>query len=77
MINEVLFQQCNASTELVFKSIDHQFLQMENKLHCDEMSMESVSEGDVFVTKHSNLLQTHVVFHLVADTEGIACMSFT
>ena len=30
---------------------------------------QNLSPGDVFVTKHSNLLDTHVVFHMVIDKE--------
>jgi len=32
-----------------------------------DMESERLAEGDFFITKHSNLSQVHVIFHLAAD----------
>lgn len=40
-----------------------------NKLNPDRKSLESptLKSGDFYITRHSNLSQVHVVFHLVTD----------
>ena len=36
-----------------------------------EESFLRLNEGDFFITKHSNLSEAHVVFHLVADESSL------
>ncbi|KYQ89286.1 hypothetical protein DLAC_09946 [Tieghemostelium lacteum] len=54
---------CNMSTELHFDSVDKQIEQFRTSLK------SPVRNGDFFITKHSNLSDVQVVFHLVIDSE--------
>ncbi|CAK8691470.1 unnamed protein product [Clavelina lepadiformis] len=70
---------CHSSTEFHFDSLKEQLAeiekhakQCENFDSSDEMKSEEettfrLKDGDFYITKHSNLSQVHLVFHLVAD----------
>lgn len=67
-----MLQNANMSTEFHFDQIDKQIGKIEAELK--RMRGESgqpvnakLKDGDCFITTHSNLSQTHVVFHLVSD----------
>ncbi|KAL5291257.1 C12orf4 family protein [Megaselia abdita] len=55
-----IIQYCNMSTEFHFD-------QMPQQLTNITKNAPKLSPGDVFITKHSNLTQCHIIFHLVAD----------
>eukprot|EP01133_Synstelium_polycarpum_P014509 gene14509-17126_t len=57
-------QYCNMSTELHFESIDEQ-IDIFKKTIGDTV----LKTGDFFITKHSNLSDVQVVFHLLADSK--------
>lgn len=73
------FQEiCRKSTDFHFTNIDDQLdnisvtLQKHLKHHNDENDTrnthsELLQMGDFYMTKHSNLSQAHVIFHMVSD----------
>ncbi|KAM9988741.1 hypothetical protein ACTFIY_004772 [Dictyostelium cf. discoideum] len=79
--NEKKFiKYCNMSTELHFDSIDSQIHTFKQSLLKEEEEKEEdnnnnnnnikLSNGDFFITKHSNLSDVQVVFHLVIDSKN-------
>ncbi|KAM9955468.1 hypothetical protein ACTFIW_010464 [Dictyostelium discoideum] len=78
--NEKKFiKYCNMSTELHFDSIDSQIHTFKQSLLKEEEREEEnnnnnnnikLSNGDFFITKHSNLSDVQVVFHLVIDSKN-------
>lgn len=76
------YKSCEQSTELHFDSLDCQLEKVEREVlranqyrreHSETSEMrgtaggESLKTGDVYVTRHSNLTQVHLVFHMVSD----------
>lgn len=57
---EGFFDCCKHSCELHFPSIAHQI---------KNLSQTAWNEGDFFITRHSNLHNIHIVFHLFARME--------
>jgi len=55
------FKACQTSTELHFDSIEKQLEAFEEEFPLDG---STIREGDVVLTRHSNLPMIHVVFHL-------------
>lgn len=67
-----VLRNANMSTEFHFKQIDKQIEKIEADLRrMREASGQPVNaklkDGDCFITTHSNLSQTHVIFHLISD----------
>jgi Uncharacterised conserved protein (DUF2362) len=64
--NKKIVRNANLSTEFHFDQVD---LQLENIQEDLKKLNDStrLKPGDFFVTKHSNLSQAHVIFHLVYD----------
>ena len=60
-----IFWECARNPECHFPGIKEQ---LENTL---SLVLDSVQEGDVLLTRHSNLSQTHVIFHLVVKDPTI------
>ena len=56
-------QLCRASTEFHFDEISEQIRNIRNS-----HSTNPLKQGDFFVTKHSNLADIQVVFHLIVDS---------
>ncbi|GAB5586203.1 hypothetical protein Unana1_01103 [Umbelopsis nana] len=67
--NQALFSRCHQSTEFHFPDIDSQLQTIEND-YVD--NQKPVEEGDFFITRHSNLPLTQIVFHLVIDGDAIS-----
>ena len=42
-----------------------------NPLYLQRDGHAKMSTGDFYVTKHSNLSEVHIVFHLVTDPESV------
>lgn len=61
--NKALFERCQQSTEFHFPDMEHQLTQIEHDL-------TQLTEGSFFITKHSNLPSTQVIFHLLIDSTG-------
>lgn len=55
------FKACQTSTELHFDGIEKQLEAFEEEFPLDG---STIREGDVILTRHSNLPMVHVVFHL-------------
>lgn len=64
--NKALFERCQQSTEFHFSDIESQITLIEQ----DFEERGGIVEGSCFVTKHSNLPSTQVVFHLFIDSTG-------
>ncbi|KAL6051799.1 hypothetical protein QOT17_018960 [Balamuthia mandrillaris] len=62
-LNKEFIQACLSAPEFHFGDIHQQLQEVRHA-----MQGTPLSPGDCFVTKHSNLEQVHVVFHLVADS---------
>lgn len=63
-VNREFLTLCNIGPEIHFESIDTQLEEIKRSL---EQKGEHLEEGDWFITKHSNLGNINVVFHLVYD----------
>lgn len=63
--NKALFERCQQSTEFHFADIETQLGVVE-----EDFKNHPVTEGSFFVTKHSNLPSTQVVFHLLINSAG-------
>ncbi|KAI8599485.1 hypothetical protein EDD21DRAFT_159155 [Dissophora ornata] len=59
--HQEFFKACQTSTELHFDSIEKQLEAFEDEFPLDGSTLR---EGDVVLTRHSNLPMIHVVFHL-------------
>lgn len=55
---------CERSTDLHFPSLEEQFSFIRRDL---ETRSATLSSGDFYITRHSNLSEIHAVFHLVSD----------
>ncbi|KAL9553347.1 hypothetical protein MBANPS3_003321 [Mucor bainieri] len=64
--NKALFERCQQSTEFHFADIETQLSVVE-----DDFKDHPVTEGSFFVTKHSNLPSTQVVFHLLINSAAL------
>ncbi|KAI9018785.1 hypothetical protein CLU79DRAFT_818781 [Phycomyces nitens] len=66
--NKGLFERCQYSTEFHFPNIESQLATIEADFsNCPDQ----LQEGCFFITRHSNLPLTQVVFHLVVDSDAI------
>lgn len=70
--DERVVKNANMSTEFHFTQIDKQVERIEQDLkNLRARSGQPVNvklrDGDCFITTHSNLSQTHVIFHLISD----------
>jgi len=62
---------CEQSAEFHFPNLDEQLRVIRENLSVTRTDHSSnLQVGDFYITKHSNLSQVHVVFHLVSD-EGV------
>ncbi|KAK4519967.1 uncharacterized protein ATC70_010211 [Mucor velutinosus] len=64
--NKALFERCQQSTEFHFADIETQLNVVE-----EDFKEHPVTEGSFFVTKHSNLPSTQVVFHLLINSAAL------
>lgn len=65
-------EACSATHDLHFGSLKEQISVWQSTDDDEEKGKgEALSPGDVFVTKHSNLLDTHVVFHVVVGKDAL------
>ena len=64
--NKKIIRNANMSTEFHFDQIDVQLETIQNDLKTINDSTR-LKPGDFFITKHSNLAQAHLIFHLVYD----------
>lgn len=64
--NKRIVRNANLSTEFHFDPIDVQLENIQEDLK-EVNDSSRLKPGDFFVTKHSNLSQVHVIFHLVYD----------
>ena len=65
MANQKIVRNANLSTEFHFSQIDEQLDQIQHDLKSSGETR--LKPGDFFITKHSNLSQCHLIFHLVCD----------
>lgn len=71
-VNKNIMKNANMSTEFHFEQIDNQLEKISNDLkdlrnENLENSFPKLKTGDFFITRHSNLSQSHVIFHLITD----------
>lgn len=66
--NRDLCKNASMSTEFHFNSIGQQIEDIQNELkQIKEREGCRLKAGDFFITRHSNLSQTHIIFHLISD----------
>lgn len=66
--NRDLLKNASMSTEFHFHSIGQQIEDIQNELKAvNERAGGKLKPGDFFITRHSNLSQTHTIFHLISD----------
>lgn len=63
--NKNIIRNANLSTEFHFNQIDKQLEDIQEDLK--STGETRLKPGDHFITKHSNLSQAHIIFHLVYD----------
>lgn len=63
--NKNIIRNANLSTEFHFNQIDKQLEDIQNDLKSTKETR--LKPGDHFITKHTNLSQAHIIFHLVYD----------
>lgn len=73
--NQALFERCQQSTEFHFSDIESQISLIQHDF--DQRQGDGIVEGTFFVTKHSNLPSTQVVFHLLFDSTGNLFLFYT
>ncbi|KAI8852660.1 hypothetical protein BC829DRAFT_384198 [Chytridium lagenaria] len=69
--NKAFIQKCKRSTEFHFDDVETQLSRIEDLISTDEAGEPILQEGDFFVTKHSNIPQIHLIFHLVTTEESL------
>jgi hypothetical protein len=62
--NPKIFRNANMSTEFHFEQIEDQCEKIQDHLNSENAKLKP---GDFFITKHSNLAQSHILFHLISD----------
>lgn len=76
-VNKKISRNTNFSTEMHFSCFDDQLDQIQDDLkkandeNSDGSSSTRLRPGDFFITKHSNLSQTHLIFHLAFDDSTV------
>lgn len=66
--NEEIMRNAAMSTEFHFGQIGAQVDDVQSEVNAiDARNNGKLRPGDFFVTRHSNLSQTHVIFHLISD----------
>lgn len=74
-----IVHNANMSTEFHFDQIDKQINKIEEDLRKHRQGQgqaglnAKLKEGDCFITTHSNLSSTHVIFHLISDEMDNPC----
>jgi Uncharacterised conserved protein (DUF2362) len=63
-----LVELCSARTDFHFDTMSEQLARLRIAAH------DRLKPGDFFVTKHSNLSQCHLVFHMVADAADASAL---
>ncbi|XP_022915140.1 ferry endosomal RAB5 effector complex subunit 3 [Onthophagus taurus] len=74
-VTEQFRKICQKTTEFHFQHVDDQLeiinnLQKQKSLNSassNRKSSRNLQSGDFYITRHSNLSQVHVIFHIVAD----------
>lgn len=64
-VNQEIFRNASMSTEFHFDQIQKQIEGVQSELA--EVNESKLKAGDFFITRHSNLSQAHVIFHLISD----------
>lgn len=66
--NEDITRNAAMSTEFHFDQISTQIDNVQAELNrLEDRPNKKLKPGDFFITRHSNLSQTHVIFHLISD----------
>ncbi|CAO1431929.1 unnamed protein product [Diamesa serratosioi] len=70
--NQKIVRNSNLSTEFHFEQIDEQLEKIQEDLKQtidagENASRRNLKAGDFFITKHSNLSGSHLIFHLVSE----------
>lgn len=66
-IQHTFSQLCNSSNEFHFDNFGNQIKHIQEEVMPNYAGRHNLETGDCYVTKHSNLANAHVVFHLVTD----------
>lgn len=67
-VNDDIIRNASMSTEFHFEQIAAQVDDVQTQLNSiDGRKNGKLKAGDFFMTRHSNLSQTHIIFHLISD----------
>ncbi|KAJ3380889.1 hypothetical protein HDU80_001975 [Chytriomyces hyalinus] len=69
-VNQAFISRCREATEFHFEDFEIQWKRALDKCPLDDFGNPVLKEGDFFVTRHSNLPQIHVLFHLIVSDEA-------
>lgn len=68
--NQQIILNANLSTEFHFDQIDDQLENIQDDIQ-NLTDSKRLKPGDFFVTRHSNLSQAHLIFHLACDDSNV------
>ncbi|KAJ3067422.1 hypothetical protein HDU98_009361 [Podochytrium sp. JEL0797] len=69
--NREFIKRCRQATEFHFHDIEIQLQKALDACLLDEAANPMINEGDFFITRHSNIRQVHVLFHLIVSDDEI------
>ncbi|KAJ3031379.1 UNVERIFIED_CONTAM: hypothetical protein HDU68_004458 [Siphonaria sp. JEL0065] len=67
--NRAFIKKCKQATEFHFDDIEIQLQKAIDACPLDEFGNPALKEGDFFITRHSNIPQIHVLFHLIISED--------
>ncbi|KAI8827493.1 hypothetical protein BJ741DRAFT_630066 [Chytriomyces cf. hyalinus JEL632] len=74
-VNQAFISRCREATEFHFEDFEIQWKKAMDKCPLDDFGNPVLKEGDFFITRHSNLPQIHVLFHLIVRDDELSSVS--
>ncbi|KAI8827799.1 hypothetical protein BJ741DRAFT_628825 [Chytriomyces cf. hyalinus JEL632] len=74
-VNQAFISRCREATEFHFEDFEIQWKKALDKCPLDDFGYPVLREGDFFTTRHSNLPQIHVLFHLIVPDDELYSVS--
>ncbi|KAJ3199911.1 hypothetical protein HDU82_009326 [Entophlyctis luteolus] len=75
--NQDIIRHCKQRTEFHFDDIELQLKKAIEECPIDNLGNPMICDGDFFVTRHSNIPEVHVLFHLIIPETRAAVVEFS
>ncbi|KAJ3351223.1 hypothetical protein HDU83_009041 [Entophlyctis luteolus] len=75
--NQDIIRHCKQRTEFHFDDIELQLKKAIEECPIDNLGNPMICDGDFFVTRHSNIPEVHVLFHLIIPETRAAVAEFS